>query len=159
MVCAVLASRWKGECSNFGVCSSVAARAKCGQVCGYAYVSGELHTRSPVSVAVGGHLVQAHLARRSLLSRSDEAALSHEELCFHSPCVRASEAPLRPSAQCQASGASTRAESLGPGGERLIQAPGGNVSRWTRLLSGPQREARLVESSSIVFPTCPCLGR
>lgn len=60
----------------------------------------ELHARSPVSVAVGGRLVQAHLARRSLLSCSDEVALSHEELCFYSPCICASEAQLRPPARC-----------------------------------------------------------
>lgn len=58
----------------------------------------ELHARPSVSVAEGGQLVQAHLARRSLLSCSDEVALSHEELCFHSPCIHASEAQLRSSA-------------------------------------------------------------
>lgn len=58
----------------------------------------ELHARSSVSMAVGGQLVQAHLARRSLLSCSDEVALSHKELCFHSPCIRASGAKLRPAA-------------------------------------------------------------
>lgn len=58
----------------------------------------ELCVRPSVSVAEGGQLVQAHLARRSLLSCSDEVALSHEELYFHSPCTRASEAQLRPSA-------------------------------------------------------------
>lgn len=58
----------------------------------------DLHARSSVSVAVGGQLVQAHLARSSLLSCSDEVALSHKELCFHSPCICVSEAQLRPSA-------------------------------------------------------------
>lgn len=55
----------------------------------------ELHAGPPVSMAVGGHLVQAHLGRRSLLLCSDEAALSHEELGFYSPCVRASGAQRR----------------------------------------------------------------
>lgn len=94
----LLASPWKGGHNKLAVCSSAALRAQCGAGLWVCLREHELHARSSVSVAVGGQLVQAHLARRSLLSCSDEVALSHKELCFHSPCIRASEAQLRPSA-------------------------------------------------------------
>lgn len=55
----------------------------------------ELPARSPVGVAGGGHLVQTHLATRSLLPCSDEVALSHKELRFHCPAFLSQQPTLR----------------------------------------------------------------
>lgn len=152
----LLASPWKGGHPKLAMCLGTAPRAQCGQVCGYAYVSMSC-VRSSVSVAVGGQLVQAHLAKRSLLSCSDEAALSHKELCFHSPCIHASEAQLRPPAHLvrhQAWQWGQRLLVLGRKGSCK-----GNVTRQTRGLAGLRREARWLQASSIVFSTCLCLGQ
>lgn len=80
------------------------------------YARGALRARLWVDV-----LCEPTWPGRSLLSCSDEAAFSHEELSFYSPCDRASEAQLRPSARRVRHRPPRRGqETLGPGRERLI---------------------------------------
>lgn len=108
----------------------------------------ELPARSPVRVAVGGHLVQAHLAVRSLLSCSDEVALSHKELRFHFPCLPASAARLA----CAVLGLSEARGSQSWDGK----APGGKVTYAGQAVP---RDPWLLGSASVVFCTSWCLGQ